>query len=196
MRRSSANVPGQSPREQTSSTDRLRRSSGLLGVYSNWLRCSMLVVSAAILLTACSTTPEATQPTPVLTSGTTAVAPNATPLPAVAPTPEAGKATVVGRVQDLETSAPMTRTLIFLAGVTRQDGEAIFVFDGASSPNAETDLDGHFIFSNIPAREYVLVVGDPLGSYVIFTDETNHPKVWNAAADQVLDMGELSVTIR
>jgi hypothetical protein len=159
-----------------------------------------------ILLTACSTGAEPAQgPSPttaivVATSApsTAAVAPGLpTNLPS-APTagpPEAGKASVVGRVLSKQDGTPLAGTSVRLAEVTRQGSEAIYVLDGANSPGAVTAEDGSFVMANIVAREYVMVVGDPYSLYAIVTDETTRARVWNAAADQVLDVGEQRVEL-
>jgi hypothetical protein len=153
----------------------------------------------AALLAACSPGAEPAQVpggTPVSVAATSAP-PAATSAPgaATAGKPEAGKATVVGRVLSKQTGAPLTGTSVRLAEVTRQGSEAIYVLDGANSPGAETGGDGSFVMANIVAREYVMVIGDPYAKYVVIPDETNRAKVWNAAADQVLDVGELRVDL-
>jgi hypothetical protein len=114
---------------------------------------------------------------------------------ATAGKPDAGKASVVGRVLSKQTGAPIAGTSVRLAEVTRQGGEAIYVLDGANSPGATTANDGSFVMANIVAREYVMVVGDPFGSYAVVTDETTRARVWNAAADQILDIGEQRVEL-
>ena len=153
----------------------------------------------AALLAACSSgsppaqVPGAT-PVSVAATGAPGAATNA-PGAATAGKPEAGKATVVGRVLSKQTGAPITNTSVRLAEVTRQGSEAIYVLDGANSPGALTGGDGSFVMPNIVAREYVIVIGDPYNKYVVFPDETNRAKVWNAPADQVLDVGELRIDL-
>jgi hypothetical protein len=152
----------------------------------------------AALLAACSSGGEPPQAPGATASVAATSAPGgATSTPAVvtAGKPEAGKATVVGQVLSKQTGAPITGTSVRLAEVTRQDGEAIYVLDGANSPGAETGGDGSFVMANIVAREYVLVIGDPYAKYVVIPDETNRARVWNAAADQVLDVGELRIDL-
>jgi len=153
----------------------------------------------AALLVACSSGGE-----PAQSPGVTAVSVAATSAPgaassapsaATAGKPEAGKATVVGRVLSKQTGAPIANTSVRLAEVTRQGSEAIYVLDGANSPGALTGGDGSFVMENIVAREYVLVIGDPYAKYVVIPDETNRAKVWNVPADQVLDVGELRIDL-
>jgi hypothetical protein len=159
--------------------------------------CSMLML---VLLAACSTAPEPAQVAP--TNAPAAVAPTGAPA-AAAPTggstevgkPEAGKATIVGRVVSKQTGAPLVGKPVRMAEVTRQGEEAIYVLDGGSSPGAETDAQGRFVMTNIIAREYVLVIGDPIGEYYVVQDDATRAKVWNATADQILDVGEQKVDL-
>src|SRR5262245_51126483 len=133
------------------------------------MKHKLSIVLLAALLAACSSGAE-----PAQTSSATAVsvaatsAPGGATSPAGAPVagkPEAGKATVVGRVLSKQTGAPLTDTTVRLAEVTRQGSEAIYVLDGANSPGAVTVGDGRFVMPNIVAREYVIVIGDPYGKY-------------------------------
>src|SRR5262249_38082808 len=125
------------------------------------LSIAVLALLAA-LLAACSSdaapaqVPSGTAVSVVVTSAPAAAtnAPNA----AAAAKPEAGKATVIGRVLSKQTGAPITATSVRLAEVTRQGSEAIYVLDGAHSPGALTGGDGRFVMANIVAREYVLVI--------------------------------------
>jgi hypothetical protein len=111
-----------------------------------------------------------------------------------APAIEAGKATVVGRVFSTRSNKPMT-TGVRLAEVIRQNGEAIFVLDGAQSPGATTQEDGTFVIPNIEAREYVVVVGDVDGEYVIISEGENKARVWSAKPDDITNLGELRVNL-
>jgi hypothetical protein len=155
----------------------------------------------AALLAACSSGTEPAQvpsATAVSVSVAATSAPGAAtsaPGAATAGKPEAGKASVVGRVLSKLTGAPIAGTSVRLAEVTRQGDEAIYVLDGANSPGAETGGDGSFVMENIVAREYVIVVGDPFANHEIIKDDATRARVWNAAADQVLDVGELRVDI-
>jgi hypothetical protein len=159
----------------------------------------MLLGLLVALLAACSSSalpaqvPSATAVPAAATSAPGAA--TSVPSAATAGKPEAGKATVVGRVLSKQTGAPLTNVSVRLAEVTRQGSEAIYVLDGANSPGALTADDGSFVMANIVAREYVMVIGDPYNKYVVVPDETTRARVWNAAADQVLDVGEQRVDL-
>jgi hypothetical protein len=94
-----------------------------------------------------------------------------------------------------ETGEPMAGTLVRLAEVVRSGDEGVYVLDQAFSPGARTDNDGYFIFENIPAMEYVLIVGDVQRSYKVIEDEDKKPRAYNALADQILDVGVLTITL-
>jgi hypothetical protein len=142
------------------------------------------------------------------------VSPSATPVPAIdtalltpgapialatpitnIPNPESGQATVRGMVRAEQVDVPMVQTFVFLAPVTRQDSEAIFVLDTANSPTTTTASDGSFVIQNIMPGEYVIIVGNPHADYEIITDETEHPKVWNFDANQINDVERLVVDL-
>lgn len=107
----------------------------------------------------------------------------------------AGKATVVGRVLSQQTGAPLANTPVRLAEVYREGDQGAYVLDGARSPGAVTGGDGGFVISNIEAKEYVVVIGDPYGKNVVVPDPSGKARVWMAAADQVLDIGSLRVAL-
>lgn len=120
-----------------------------------------------------------------------------TPTPAVAtqtiPTVEPGKAVVIGRLLSVQDDKPYNEVIVRLAEVYYNGNEGAYALDAAFSPGATTDKNGYFVFNNIVARKYVLIVGDPLTAYVIYTGEDGKAKVWDAAADKVLDMGTIKV---
>lgn len=115
-------------------------------------------------------------------------APDVTP-PA---SPMKGQSTMVGRVLSRDTGEPLTNEVIRLAEVFRQGEKGAYVLDVAFSPGARTDDKGYFIFENIPANEYVIVVGKQDAEYdVIEEPDTKLPKVFLLQSDQVLDVGEI-----
>ena len=109
--------------------------------------------------------------------------------------PQEGMATVVGRCLSEKTGEPLPNTLVRLAEVVRSGDEGAYVLDQAFSPGAVTDEKGYFIFENIKAMEYVVVVGDINFDYKIIENEEKKPRVWNALAGQILDIGVLKVDL-
>lgn len=112
--------------------------------------------------------------------------------------PEAGKASVTGRVLSKDGKQPIANTPIRLAEVYRGENatDGAYLLDEAFSPSGLTDENGYFSIPDITAGEYVIVVGDAGGKYTIIMDENNKAKVWNAVADQILDTGDLVVTLK
>lgn len=109
--------------------------------------------------------------------------------------PQAGKATAHGLIFSTLTDKAIGNIFAFLAPVTRQGEEAIFILDISSSPTTEAAKDGTFVFENITSGEYVLVIGDPFGDYRIITDEEDHPKVWNLPANQITEFNTINVDL-
>jgi|HigsolmetaAR201D_1030396.scaffolds.fasta_scaffold02211_8 hypothetical protein len=158
----------------------------------------LLMFGLVVLLSACASSAAPTPtPAPATTNESsnpnTSLVPTATPLPSDAPQPTSGRTTVVGYVYDKSTNQPIKETLMFLAEVTGEGEDAVFIFNGASSPGAETDQEGRFMFVDVPAKSYVIVVGDPIGYNKVVQDETTRAKVWKTTANQVLDVGTILV---
>lgn len=104
------------------------------------------------------------------------------------PAPEAGKATVVGQILDVETGEPLVDAVVRLAEVNREVEGGIFVLNFAFSPGARTDANGIYIMTNIEPGEYVISVGDGdnFNEYDVIEDpNTGNARVWNAPPDQV-----------
>lgn len=109
------------------------------------------------------------------------------------PTPAMGKSTVVGRLFSESNNKILVGTVVRLAEVYRQNGKGAFLLDAAASPGAVTDQEGYFIFTNVDAKEYVLVVGDPMISYVIVSGADGQAKVWKTEAQKILNVGDIYV---
>ncbi len=109
--------------------------------------------------------------------------------------PEKGKTTIIGRVIDRKSGQPLANTLIKLAEVVREGDEGAYVLDTYFSPGATTDENGYFIVENINAGEYVLVVGNVETNYEIIQDASGKARVWEAQADKVVDVGEITADL-
>jgi hypothetical protein len=110
------------------------------------------------------------------------------------PPPESGKATVIGRVFSSKTGNPMGNTIVRLAEVQHQEDKVLFVLDAAFSPAAISDGNGFFIFSNVPAGEYVITVGEFFSAWKAY-EEGGKPHVFNAVPDQVLNVNNIKVDL-
>ncbi|RMD74570.1 MAG: carboxypeptidase regulatory-like domain-containing protein [Chloroflexi bacterium] len=116
----------------------------------------------------------------------------------LAPTPRSGQAVAFGRVLSVITGKPIQRIRVAFAEVIRGEGnDAIFVDDGGlMTPWTETDEHGVFVLPDLTPKEYVVVIGDPMGVNDVIRDpSTNLPRIWKVEPDQQLDLGELKVNI-
>jgi len=111
------------------------------------------------------------------------------------PTPGAGKATVVGQVFDETSQEPMVNVTIRLAEVYREGGEGAYVLDTAFSPGTYSGDNGVYILQDVPAGEYVLIIGDVMDIYKIIPDEENHPKTWDVPEGQIVNFGQIFVDL-
>ena len=114
------------------------------------------------------------------------------------PSPQTGMATVVGRVMQIQ-GYPMANTIVRLADVARgaEGHGGAYILDTAHSPGTWTDKNGYFLFENIKAGEYVIVVGDveDTGVYEIINETNGQAKIWNLPANDVTNVGSLTVSI-
>jgi hypothetical protein len=131
-------------------------------------------------------------------STATAINPEVVSTSTPPPSPESGKATIVGQVMHQDGHA-MSNTIVRLADVARgAEGKGgAYILDIARSPGSITDENGRFIVQNVKAGEYVLVVGDIelTGIYEIIKESNGQAKVWTLPTDQVTDVGVLVVSI-
>jgi hypothetical protein len=160
------------------------------------MKCKFLTVASILLilvLAACAQ-PTNVAPTNSVASPTT-VTPTDSATEPQQSKPEAGKATLIGKVVSLRDGLPMANTVVRLAEVFRQGDEGAFVLDGAYSPGDITDEQGRFAIENVDVKEYVIVVGDVYDKYQIIGEPDNSAKVFQAVEDEILDVGELQVDL-
>jgi hypothetical protein len=154
-------------------------------------RISLLFVIILLggMLAACQATP-AQQPS-AITGAANQPAAGATPIPQ----PAAGQSTMRGQLVSKVSGKPLMQTVVRLAdfyhGGTPEQGS--YLLDDAHSPTTMTDDSGTFVFSNLKAGEYVMVLGDVHTDYLIVPDSSGKVKVWSAEADKVVDIGKLAV---
>jgi hypothetical protein len=138
-----------------------------------------------ILMTACST------------SNPTSINPEVLVTVTPPPPPQTGMATITGRVMQTQGYA-MADTIVRLADVARgaEGRGGAYILDTAHSPGTRTDKDGFFLFENVKAGEYVIVIGDveDTGVYEIVKETNGQAKVWNLPVDKVTDVGVLTVS--
>ncbi len=114
----------------------------------------------------------------------------------VIPQPEPGMASVTGRVLSKKNGSPFTGTIVRLAEVVREEGsEGLYILDQAFSPGTKTNDNGLFVFENVEAMEYVIIVGDVESIYEVITNESGTPQTWEVLSDEILDVGDLHVLL-
>ena len=111
------------------------------------------------------------------------------------PQPADQKGTVTGNVISTTTNKPYPKAPVWLAEVYRQDGKGVYVLDHAFSPAVYADDRGVFVIANVDPKEYVIVVGNPDGEYVVIPDDSGKARVWNVEAGKILDVGTLDVSL-
>lgn len=109
--------------------------------------------------------------------------------------PQEGMATVTGKVVDKNRNEPLNYTVVRLAEVFREGDKGAYVLNEAFSPGARTDINGVFVFENVDAKEYVLVIGDVTSVYEIIKNDDGSARTWNAEAGEITDVGVLEVEL-
>jgi hypothetical protein len=110
----------------------------------------------------------------------------------IAPEIVPGITRVEGTLLNLK-SAPLKQVAVHFAQVYRENGKAAFLYDAGSSPSALTNKQGEFTFEELPAGEYVVIIGDPMTSYRILPDDKGESRVVIAQGGQTLDLGEMII---
>lgn len=108
-------------------------------------------------------------------------------------------ATVIGIVisASVKDAAAVVGMPVRLARVfwNEDKSDGAFVLEGATSPSALIAEDGSFILSNVPPADYVIVVGDPVGSNVIISEANGRARVITLEAGEVFNVGRLEVAL-
>lgn len=110
----------------------------------------------------------------------------------VAPKITPGVAYVDGTLLNINRN-PLKQTAIHFAQVFRENGKAAFLYDAGSSPSALSDKNGQFSIAELPAGEYVAIIGDPMTSYRILLDENGESRVILAQGGQTINLGDLLI---
>jgi hypothetical protein len=157
-----------------------------------------LLLLLSLGLAACSTPPApADVPTeaPAAADATPAApasAPAGPPLPAAVP----GTATVGGRILSSVDNSPLVYVRVAFAEVIRAGDEYIYFDDPVDTPAAEADEQGYFVIAEIPPGEYLIIVGDPMGSNVAATEADGQtPLFVTLAAGEQRQFGELLINL-
>jgi hypothetical protein len=138
-------------------------------------RVSIIVtLTALFLLAACTPVKQTAAPTPV----------PATP----------GMGVIKGQLErpdKLWSEGPYTAYAAPFSGDAQ--GNGFFILEPALHPSAMLDTQGNFQISNVPPGNYVLVIGPSPDESRQVVDEQAKPRIVNVTADQVLELGKVTV---
>ena len=88
---------------------------------------------------------------------------------------------------------PASQVVLALAEILEINGgtPALASFDRKTSPNTLTDSTGHFVFKDVPAQRYSLVLDRINESFLLLHPEDGGDFIFEAQPGQVLDLGQL-----
>lgn len=116
------------------------------------------------------------------------------PTPTELPQPEAGKASLSGQVT--RDGKPYSNATVRLAEVFRgADNEAAFALNEAASPSTISNGQGYYLFANVNAGEYVIVVGSLNTNYQIDSDSNSVAVVRKLEPDKILQVEIINVDL-
>ena len=105
--------------------------------------------------------------------------------------PQPDRSTLTGLVISERSNNPIAEVPVQLAEVYYEGDAGAFVLDTAQSPTTYTDGEGRFVFVDIPAQDYVIVIGNAeIGDYMIVAENNNQAKIWSTVAGEILDTGD------
>ncbi|MGC8880007.1 MAG: hypothetical protein ACP5R2_12370 [Anaerolineae bacterium] len=173
---------------------------------------TFLVCCPILMLAACqSAPPEVTQPTNTMTVQAPEVSSfmsplvfdspltTGTPYPTPsAPTPLPGRAAVRGGIISRLTGMPIADTSVYLirgVGPNRDEMPPVWPGPVEGDVRGRTDMQGWFVFKDVPPGIYYMAVWAPLDYVVVERRENglNKPLSLNVQADQILDLGLMAI---
>lgn len=154
-------------------------------------RLMISLILAAFLVNACS----APAPRPQSPVQTPLVSTLTSPMPTaviIATPSKPDHATITGILLEGSDKRPVQEAILYLAGVILStDKPALASYDRASSPRAQTDASGRFVFVDVPADRYGLVLDRINQSYLLKDPNDNSDLLFTPKPGQVLDLGKL-----
>jgi hypothetical protein len=74
--------------------------------------------------------------------------------------------------------------------------DGIFILTGSRSPGTTSEADGRFLFADIPPGDYVIVVGEVIGTNEIFSKPDGKPYIFTVEKGKVTDVGTVTVNLQ
>ena len=113
-----------------------------------------------------------------------------TPTQTAVPTPASDTAVVAGTVETEDLGDPMQGVQVFLGEpIGSGSEEPVFGLDPASAPGAQTDVEGHFVISDVPPGDYGIILWSPVNSILARDPETGDALRVSVDAGDVVDVG-------
>lgn len=117
------------------------------------------------------------------------------PVVDVIPTPSAiNRVTITGvLLENLDTPRPVAGAILYLAHIVPDStGTPILAgLDKVSSPHTQTDAVGRFVFANVPAETYAIILDRFYDTVMLNDPRTGADMLLKPEAGQVLDLGDL-----
>lgn len=108
------------------------------------------------------------------------------------PEPKSDSGVVTGLL--LIDHAPATNAILYLAAVSKDDQgtERIASYDRATSPRAYVDPNGRFVFADIPAGKFGLILDIVIDAYLLHDPDTSDQFLFTVINAETTDLGELN----
>lgn len=173
-----------------------KRFGGKNKVNRSSFRRLMLLVGSVLILASCTSLPDLSStvsPLPVPT-----IEPSTPGKQALSrePNREQGYAQVVGTllVGENGASRPVTGVPLYLGTIiTTSDGQPLLVsLDKSTAPKAISDDEGHFIFGQVPAGKYAIILDVVIQTVVLRDPVKDSDLIIDAKPGMEIDLGELT----
>ncbi len=165
-------------------------------------RITIVSLALLLILSACQaqTSPTAYPPTGIQPStGETTGAYPAPPEPTTyvietIPTPQGDMSTVTGYILKNKTSPTPPGTVLLALGkvIIGPDGMPMVArFDRDEAPHTLTDINGRFVFTDVPPGQYTLIVDRISDAFMLKHPDTGEDFIITASAGEIVDLGEI-----
>lgn len=116
-----------------------------------------------------------------------------TPAPTETLRPDVGRVFGTLQIRREQTTEPVTNTILYLAPTIKDTAgnEVMVGFERASSSKVVTDIQGRFVFQNIPPGNYGLVVDKIAFSYLLLKPDSEKAMLILVIAGKEVDLGTL-----
>ena len=107
------------------------------------------------------------------------------------------KGAILGQIISNTEDQPLTGTVVRLAEVFWNDdnSDGAFVLKGGASPGNFTDENGVFVIQDLEPADYVIVVGEVIGTHEIVSEPDGSAKIYAVIAGEVLLIEPLHVNL-